>query len=74
MHYLDVTSGDLYLICGKLSIVDWGEPLKTALVPGSEGQVFGWNDVGGRRVGSIANNVSTFLHPKENVVNRTSVK
>ena len=44
IHYIDVTSGDMYLSRGKTDVADWGQPLKAAMVDGEEGKTFGWND------------------------------
>lgn len=44
IHYIDVTSGDMYLSRGKVDVDDWGQPLKAAMVDGEEGKTFGWND------------------------------
>ena len=44
IHYIDVTSGDMYLSRGKTDVADWGQPLKAAMLDGEEGKTFGWND------------------------------
>lgn len=48
IHYIDVVTNELYISRGKISVNDWGEPLSTALVPGSNGLVFGWSDASGQ--------------------------